>query len=84
MSKKSHNKPVFVSKCGLDFNSFKKTITTIAKSQLWLLVAMLLAFLVLIQYVHTDAHLKMEQDVHGYCKKNIEHQENLQFEEDDW
>lgn len=30
-----------------------------------------------------SAHLKMEMDVHGYCKQNAEHQENLKFE-DEW
>ena len=55
----------------------------IASSQLWLLPAILLGILILIEGIHTDAHLKMEMDVHGYCKNNAEHQENLNFG-DDW
>ena len=52
-------------------------------SQLWLLPAALLGFLILIEGIHTSAHLKMKMDVHGYCKQNAEHQENLKFE-DEW
>jgi hypothetical protein len=55
----------------------------IASSQLWLFPAILLGVLILIEGIHTDAHLKMEMDVHGYCKNNAEHQENLNFG-DDW
>ena len=40
--------------------------------------------LILIEGVHTRAHLKMEHDVHGYCKNNAEHQENLELGDDDW
>jgi hypothetical protein len=53
-------------------------------SQLWLLPAGLLVVLILIEGVHTRAHLKMEHDVHGYCKNNAEHQENLELGDDDW
>ena len=55
----------------------------IDSSQLWLFPAILLGVLILIEGIHTDAHLKMEMDVHGYCKNNAEHQENLNFG-DDW
>ena len=51
-------------------------------SQLWMLPASLLGILILVQSIHTNAHLKMEMDVHGYCRQNREHQKNLQFEED--
>ena len=81
MSKKNDKKPVFPSEYRL---TFKQTIVAIAKSQLWLMPAMLIGFLIVIESVHTNAHLKMEEDVHGYCKQNAGYQENLQFEEDEW
>ena len=57
----------------------------IASSQLWLLPAALLGVLISIESIHLDAHQKMEIDVHGYCKQNAEHQENLKFSgDDDW
>ena len=56
----------------------------IASSQLWLLPAALLGVLIAIEAIHTDAHKQMEIDVHGYCKNNAEHQENLTLGEEDW
>jgi len=53
-------------------------------SQLWIVPAALLGVLILIESVHTSAHLKMKQDVHGYCKNNKEYQENLSFGDEDW
>ena len=55
----------------------------IASSQLWLLPAILLGILILIEGIHTDAHLKMEMDVHGYCKNNAEHLRNQEYVGDD-
>tara|TARA_E500000331_G_scaffold65736_1_gene60379 strand:- start:1941 stop:2150 length:210 start_codon:yes stop_codon:yes gene_type:complete len=63
---------------------WKQWCIACCSSQLWLLPALLLGVLILIEGVHTDAHQKMEIDVHGYCKNNAQHQENLNFGDDDW
>lgn len=39
---------------------------------LWMLPVMLLAILVLIEGLHTSAHLHQEIDVHGICRQNKE------------
>ena len=39
--------------------------------------------LIAIEGIHTKSHREMKLDVHGYCKKNAEHQENLRLG-DDW
>ena len=39
---------------------------------LWMLPVMLLAILVLIEGLHTSAHLHLEMDVHGVCMRNKE------------
>ena len=39
---------------------------------LWMLPVMLLAILVLIEGLHTSAHLHQEMDVHGVCMRNKE------------
>ena len=64
---------------------WKNRCIAFCSSQIWLLPAILLGVLILIESIHTDAHVKMEKDVHGYCKNNAEHQNNLKFaEDDDW
>ena len=40
---------------------------------LWMLPVMLLLFLVLIETLHTMAHLHQEIDVHGICRQNKEY-----------
>ena len=50
---------------------------------LWMLPVMLLAILVMIEGLHTSAHLHQEIDVHGICKQNKEFIESLD-EDDDW
>ncbi len=50
---------------------------------LWMLPVMLLSILVLIEGLHTSAHLHQEIDVHGICKQNKEFIESLD-EDDDW
>jgi len=62
---------------------WKQWCIACCSTQLWLLPAGLLGVLILIESVHTDAHLKMEQDVHGYCRQNAEHQNNLKYDDDD-
>ena len=39
---------------------------------LWMLPVMLLSILLLIEGLHTSAHLHQEIDVHGVCKRNKE------------
>jgi hypothetical protein len=63
---------------------WKQWCIACCSSQLWLFPAMLFGILILIESIHTDAHLKMEMDVHGYCRQNAEYQENKQFTDDDW
>ena len=50
---------------------------------LWMLPVMLLAVLLLIEGLHTSAHLHQEMDVHGVCKRNTEYIQSLE-EEEDW
>ncbi len=50
---------------------------------LWMLPVMLLSILLLIEGLHTSAHLHQEIDVHGICKQNKEFIESLD-EDDDW
>ena len=40
---------------------------------LWMLPMMLILFLVLIETLHTMAHLHQEVDVHGICRQNKEY-----------
>tara|TARA_B100000427_G_scaffold163360_1_gene135801 strand:- start:966 stop:1148 length:183 start_codon:yes stop_codon:yes gene_type:complete len=48
---------------------------------LWMLPVMLLAILVLIEGLHTSAHLHQEIDVHGICRQN---KEFIEMQEDDY
>ena len=43
---------------------------------LWFTPVMLLAVLLLIEGLHTAAHLHQELDVHGICKQNKEYIES--------
>lgn len=61
---------------------WKRWCIACCSSQLWLLPASLLIILIIIEGVHTTAHLQMEMDVHGYCRQNAEHQENLKYDDD--
>ena len=49
---------------------------------LWMLPVMLLSFILLIEGLHTSAHLHQKLDVHGICKQNKEFIESL--DEDDY
>ena len=49
---------------------------------LWMLPVMLLAILVMIEGLHTSAHLHQEMDVHGVCRQNKEYIQSLEQEED--
>ena len=58
----------------------KKT-TEVLGHPLWMLPTLLVSLLVMIESLHTLAHLRMEMDVHGYCHQNKEH---LERQDDDW
>tara|TARA_B100000965_G_scaffold225042_1_gene188375 strand:- start:45 stop:230 length:186 start_codon:yes stop_codon:yes gene_type:complete len=45
---------------------------------LWFTPMMLLAVLLLIEGLHTSAHLHQEIDVHGVCKQNKEYIQSLE------
>jgi len=45
---------------------------------LWMLPVMLLAMLVMIEGLHTSAHLHKEIDVHGTCRQNREYIQSLE------
>ena len=48
---------------------------------LWMLPVMLLAILVMIEGLHTSAHLHQEMDVHGICRQNKEYIESIEEED---
>ena len=60
-----------------------KTTGEVVGHPLWMLPVMLLSILLLIEGLHTSAHLHQEIDVHGICKQNKEFIESLN-EDDDW
>ena len=59
-----------------------KTTGEVVGHPLWMLPVMLLSILLLIEGLHTSAHLHQEIDVHGICKQNKEFIESL--DEDDY
>ena len=60
-----------------------KTAGEVMGHPLWMLPVMLLALLVMIEGLHTSAHLHQEMDVHGVCRQNKEYIQSLE-EEEDW
>ena len=60
-----------------------KTAGEVVGNPLWFTPVMMLAVLLLIEGLHTSAHLHQEIDVHGICKQNREFIESLD-EDDDW
>ena len=48
---------------------------------LWMLPVMLLAVLLMIEGLHTSAHLHQEIDVHGICRQNKEY---IESQSDNW
>ena len=54
-----------------------KTAGDVAGHPLWMLPVMMLAVLLLIEGLHTSAHLHQEIDVHGVCRQNKEYIESL-------
>ena len=51
----------------------KETAGEVMGHPLWMLPMMLILFLVLIETLHTMAHLHQEVDVHGICRQNKEY-----------
>tara|TARA_R100000742_G_C4272300_1_gene91442 strand:- start:1428 stop:1610 length:183 start_codon:yes stop_codon:yes gene_type:complete len=49
---------------------------------LWMLPVMLLSVLLLIEGLHTSAHLHQEIDVHGICRQNKEFIQSLEEGDD--
>ncbi len=61
----------------------KETIGEVLGHPLWMLPTMLVCILVMIEGLHTTAHLRGEIDVHGMCRQNKEYIE-MKEQEDDW
>ena len=49
---------------------------------LWMMPVMLLSILLLIEGLHTSAHLHQEIDVHGICRQNKEFIQSLEEGDD--
>jgi len=62
---------------------WKQWCIACCSSQLWIFPTLLLVVVLVIESIHTQAHLKMEMDVHGYCKNNAEHLRNQEYVGDD-
>ena len=58
-----------------------KTAGEVIGNPLWFTPVMLLAVLLLIEGLHTSAHLHQEIDVHGICRQN---KEFIEMQEDDY
>tara|TARA_Y100001963_G_scaffold47254_1_gene66609 strand:+ start:186 stop:374 length:189 start_codon:yes stop_codon:yes gene_type:complete len=61
-----------------------KTAGDVAGHPLWMLPVMMLAVLLMIEGLHTAAHLHQEIDVHGTCRQNKEYIEMKEAEEYDY
>ena len=62
----------------------KETLGEVVGHPLWMLPMMLVCIFVMIEGLHTTAHLRGEIDVHGLCRNNKEYIEMKEQEEDDW
>jgi len=59
----------------------KETAGEVIGHPLWLLPVMLIGILVLIEGLHTSAHLHQNMDVHGICRQNKEY---IEMKENDY
>ena len=59
----------------------KETAGEVIGHPLWMLPMMILLMLVLIETLHTMAHLHQEMDVHGICRQNKEY---IEMKENDY
>ena len=62
----------------------KRTAGEIVAHPLWMLPMFMLVILVLIESLHTTAHLRMKIDANAYCRNNAEWIEMNEQDEDDW
>ena len=62
----------------------KRTTGEVVGHPLWMLPMMLICIFVMIEGLHTTAHIRGEIDVHGLCRNNKEYIEMKEQEEDDW
>mgnify|MGYP001454011907 FL=1 len=62
----------------------KRTTGEVVGHPLWMLPMMLVCIFVMIEGLHTTAHLRGEIDVHGICRNNKEYIEMQEQGEDDW
>ena len=60
----------------------KETIGEVVGHPLWMLPVMILSLLDMIEGLHTTAHWHMNMDVHGYCMRNKEHVERMEYGDD--
>ena len=58
-----------------------KTAGEVVGNPLWFTPVMMLAVLLMIEGLHTSAHLRQEIDVHGICRQN---KEFIEMQEDDY
>ena len=61
-----------------------ETLGEVVGHPLWMLPMMLICMFVMIEGLHTTAHLRGEIDVHGLCRNNKEYIEMKEQDEDDW
>ena len=61
----------------------KETLGEVVGHPLWMLPMMLICIFVMIEGLHTTAHLRGEIDVHGLCRNNKEYIETRE-QDDDW
>ena len=62
----------------------KETLGEVVGHPLWMLPMMLICIFVMIEGLHTTAHLHQEIDVHGTCRQNKEYIEMIENESEDW
>ena len=60
----------------------KETIGEVVGHPLWMMPVMVGCMLLMIEALHTMAHLRMNMDVHGYCLQNKEHIERVEYGDD--
>ena len=61
----------------------KETIGEVVGHPLWMLPMMLICIFVMIEGLHTTAHIRGEIDVHGLCRNNKEYIE-MREQGEDW
>ena len=61
----------------------KETLGEVVGHPLWMLPMMLICIFVMIEGLHTTAHIRGEIDVHGLCRNNKEYIQ-MKEQEEDW